>query len=75
MPTLEALKGQVMELSAADRAELAAFLAEVTHPAEPPALDDDFRAELDRRLADLKSGAVAGIAIEDVIARLRGQAS
>lgn len=72
MPTtLEILQAQVMSLSKADRARLLERLI--------ASLDVDVEAEVqweqlaDERDAQLESGAVAPVALEDAMARLRAR--
>lgn len=69
--TLEALQAQVMSLSKADRARLLDRLI--------ASLDVDVEAEVqweqlaEARDAELESGAVTPIALEDAMARLRAR--
>jgi putative addiction module component (TIGR02574 family) len=70
VPTsLAELETQALRLTPLERADLAdRLLASLS-------LDDEADASLfveaDRRLAELESGAVAGVPVEDVIARAR----
>ncbi len=73
MSTLDALKDRVLELSVAERAELAAFLEGVTPPAEPFVMDDEFRAEMSRRIEEMKSGAVPSVPGDEAMARVRAR--
>ena len=69
--TLEALQAQVMSLSKEDRSRLLERLV--------ASLDVDAEAEEDweqlaaRREAELESGAVVGIPLEEAMARLRAR--
>ena len=68
--SLEGLKESASELSASERAELAHFLLK-TLDAPEDGVSQAWRTELQRRMADLRSGAIVGKPIEDVLARLR----
>ena len=68
--SLEGLKESASELSASERAELAHFLLK-TLDAPEDGVSQAWRTELQRRMADLRSGSVVGKPIEDVLARLR----
>ena len=67
----EELKSQLAQLPTSDRAELAGFLLESLHDDDPRTQDDEWDAELARRLHDIESGAVVGIPAEDVLAEMR----
>ncbi len=69
------LKDQLSRLPIKTRAELAHFLIE-SLDGEP---DDDWEAawevELDRRMAEIENGTVAGIPADEVFAALRAKHS
>lgn len=70
----EKLKPVLAALSPEDRAELGRFLAELPD-ADAGELadewDEEYVAELNRRLADLDSGKDPGVPAEEVFRRLR----
>lgn len=68
--SLEELKESASELSDAEKAELAHFLLTALDASED-GVAQAWRTELQRRMADLRSGAVQGKPVEDVLARLR----
>jgi putative addiction module component (TIGR02574 family) len=82
-PTLERLKQEITGLSQKERAELAAFLVDSLDAAELAELDGDlddgtpeeiqaaWRMEIERRLAQIRSGTVKGIPAEEVFAEMR----
>jgi putative addiction module component (TIGR02574 family) len=69
----EKLKAALMELPIGERLELAEFLYECSSP--PPGQftvgTPEFDAELDRRRAELESGADPGIPAEEFFRKLR----
>ena len=67
----EELKSQLAKLPMSDRAELARFLLESLHEDEPSETEAAWNAELNRRIAEIESGAVVGIPAEDVLAEMR----
>jgi len=69
-PLLEQLKATASSLAAPERAELAHYLLETLEPAEED-VSEAWRTELARRMADIRSGKVAGKPVEQVLARLR----
>jgi putative addiction module component (TIGR02574 family) len=76
-PTKPVTKADVLELaktlSVEERCELIDEL-EATIPAIPDGMSyAEFRAELDRRWDEYKSGNVKGITVDELIARARGQ--
>lgn len=69
--TLEDVQAQAMQLTPAERAELADRLwASVVSQAE---LDAAWTAEIERRVAQLESGEAETVAHEEVAARLRAR--
>ncbi len=73
--TIEALKVQLQELPAADRAELAHFLIQTLDEGADADAEAAWNQELDRREAEIRSGTVAGIPAEQVFADLRKKLS
>lgn len=76
IPTVEQLKTTLAGLPTADRAELAHYLLvsldEQADSDAPQASDmAEWRAELDRRVAEIHSGKAVGIPLETVVAELR----
>lgn len=70
--TAEKLKAALLELPIGERLAIADFLYESVPP--PPGLrvgTPEFDAELDRRLAELESGADPGIPAEEFFRKLR----
>jgi putative addiction module component (TIGR02574 family) len=67
---LDELKHRASRLPDTERAELAIFILDTLEPEEQGAADA-WRSELDRRMAEIRSGAVVGIPMDDVLARLR----
>jgi putative addiction module component (TIGR02574 family) len=71
---LDAIRDDVLALSAEDRAELAAALLDSLGP-EPEAdqadVDRAWEAELERRAAALDSGEDPGVSSEDALAKAR----
>lgn len=68
--TLQGLKEAASQLPAADRAELARFLLDSLDDADD-SWADAWRVELARRLEEMRSGKVKGVAAAEVLARLR----
>ncbi len=66
----DSLKAKVAKLSVPERAELAHYLLGSLE-AEEQATEEAWRTELERRLAEIKSGKVSGKPVEEVITRLR----
>lgn len=68
----DSLDAQLLRLPPTDRARLAQLLLESLDTEEadasPDELDRLWQAEAERRLAELRSGAVAGIPAEEVFA-------
>lgn len=67
---VEQLKSQVINLSAAERADLAYFLLSSLEPEEEGA-EDAWRKEVARRVTEIRSGQAVGRPIEEVLAELR----
>ena len=67
---VELLKSQASILSAPERAELAYFLLCSLEPEEEGA-QQAWRAEVARRVADIRSGSAVGRPAEEVLAELR----
>jgi putative addiction module component (TIGR02574 family) len=68
--SLEQLKETISTLPRTERAELAHFLLLSLEPEEDGA-EAAWRAELERRDAEFRSGQVEGRPIQNVLARLR----
>jgi putative addiction module component (TIGR02574 family) len=68
---LETLKSQLVALPPGDRAELADFLIDTLEEESEGNIDATWNAELDRRMADIRSGQVTGKPAEQVFAELR----
>ena len=68
--TAEKLKTELVDLPAADRANLAHFLIQSLPP--PPAMTEhEFDAELEKRGREIRQGKARGEPVEKVIAELR----
>ena len=72
-PTLESLKSEALKLSEDSRAQLAAFLLESLEPPGEPKSEQWWLEEAVRRDQELASGAVEGLAWEDVLTRARAR--
>lgn len=70
-PSLEVLQAQVLSLSKADRARLLERLV-VSLDVDPRA-EEEWEQVAEARDAELASGAVAAVALEDTMARLRAR--
>lgn len=70
--TLASLKARVHSLTPAERVDFAAFLLGAVDPDTGD--DPAWRAEVARRVADIRSGAVAGRPVEDMVADLEARA-
>lgn len=71
---IDAIRNDVLALSAEDRAELAAALLDSLGPEPEPNQDEVDRAwavELERRAAALDSGEDPGVAWKDALAKAR----
>ena len=69
--TLAELEQKVTQLSADERAQLALFLLQSLEPADEGDIDEAWRVESERRLAQIESGEVQSVAGDDVFARVR----
>jgi putative addiction module component (TIGR02574 family) len=67
---IEQLKTDLSGLPESDRADLAFYLLETLEPEEDE-YAEEWRIEIDRRIAELKSGRPVSEPIENVLARLR----
>ncbi len=67
MVNLKEIKAAVPELSPEERDELRAFLQEFDDGAE---LSPAWKAEIERRVADYRSGKTKGVPLEDVMDEL-----
>lgn len=70
--SIDQLKTQIGELSSPERAELAYFLIASLEP-EEDGVDEAWRVEIDRRIAEIQSGQAVGRPVEEVIRDLREQ--
>lgn len=70
--TAEKLAREVLTLSEEDRSDLTALLLASLEVQADPGEEAAWVAEIERRAADLESGAVRGIPWEEVRATLRG---
>lgn len=68
-PAMEEVARQALALDEQERAEVAARLLDSLEQSDE-AEDDVWAAELERRAAELESGAVQGVAWEDLRERL-----
>jgi putative addiction module component (TIGR02574 family) len=68
---LDQLKSELQQLDGAVRAELAEFLIHSLGAPEDTRTDEEFEAELDRRVEEMRSGKVPGIPAHEVIAEIR----
>jgi putative addiction module component (TIGR02574 family) len=64
------LKDEILQLSEADRAELAHLILNSLHESDEE-YDAAWEAELDRRFAEIESGKVVGIPADVVFAEFR----
>ena len=69
--TLAELEQKVTQLSADERAQLALFLLQSLEPADEGDIDEAWRVESERRLAQIESGEVKSVPGDDVFARVR----
>jgi putative addiction module component (TIGR02574 family) len=67
---VEQLKSQASSLSPPERADLAYFLLTSLEPDED-GVEQAWRAEIGRRVAEIRNGSAAGRTAEEVIAELR----
>ena len=68
---VESIKAQAQSLSPAERSDLAEFLLSSLESTEPD--EQAWKTEIDRRIADMRSGAVPGRDLDEVLAELRGR--
>ena len=68
--TIEQLKSQAGSLTRPERAELAHFLL-TSLDAEEEGVDEAWRVEISRRVADIRSGRAKGRPVDEVLAELR----
>ena len=68
--SIEQLKSQVSNLSAAERAELAYFLLTSLEPQED-GVEEAWRAEIGRRVEEIRKGQAVGRPVDEVLAELR----
>jgi putative addiction module component (TIGR02574 family) len=66
---LEALEAQALKLTAGERAAFARFL--LASLDEDVEIEDAWASEVERRIADIESGAVRTIPIADALAQVR----
>ena len=69
--TLAELEQKVTQLSADERAQLALYLLQSLEPADEGDIDEAWRVESERRLAQIESGEVQSVPGDDVFARVR----
>jgi putative addiction module component (TIGR02574 family) len=69
--TLQELYAEARQLPREQAAELIDLLLIDTFSEPDPAVDEAWGREIDRRLAELESGAVKGIPAEEVMAKAR----
>ena len=68
--TVERLKSQACTLSVPERADLAYFLLTSLEP-EEEGVEEAWRVEIARRVADIRSGQAKGRPADEVLAELR----
>lgn len=66
----EKLKPVLAALSPSDRAELTRFLTDLPDAEPADEWDDEFLDEMDRRLADMRSGKDPGASLDELFAGL-----
>jgi putative addiction module component (TIGR02574 family) len=71
-PAVEEVVRQALKLDEQDRAEVAARMLDSLEPEDPQA-EGVWLAEIERRAAELESGAVQGVPWEDLRERLHGR--
>ena len=67
---VEQLKSRAIDLSAPERADLAYFLLSSLEPEEEGA-EEAWRAEVARRVAEIRGGSAVGRPVDEVLAELR----
>ncbi len=70
--TLEKLKDAAADLPMSERAELAQFLVRSLDESQTAKVRAEWLALAERRMADVKSGKVLGIAADEVLTSLLG---
>jgi putative addiction module component (TIGR02574 family) len=68
---VEQLKAQAGALSPPERADLAYFLIQSLDGPAEEGVEEAWRAEIARRVADIRAGTAAGRPVDDVLAELR----
>ena len=68
---VEQLKSQASNLSAAERAELAYYLLSSLETEEEAGVQEAWRVEIARRVAEIRNGSAVGLPAEEVLAELR----
>lgn len=69
--TLKQIAKEVLQLTPAERAELADFLVESLNASEPDELQRLWIKEVNKRLSEIRSGDVKSVPGEDVLAEAR----
>src|SRR4051794_22534063 len=67
---VEQLKDQARNLSVRERAELAYFLLSSLEP-EEEGVQEAWRAEISRRVAEIRGGSAEGVPADELLAELR----
>jgi putative addiction module component (TIGR02574 family) len=67
---VQLMKTQAQSLSTAEKADLAYFLLSSLEP-EDEGLEEAWRAEIGRRVAEIRSGTAIGRPVDEVISELR----
>jgi putative addiction module component (TIGR02574 family) len=67
---VEQLKVEAGKLSVAERADLAYFLLESLEP-EEEGVEEAWRVEIARRVAEIRAGQAVGRPVDEVLAELR----
>jgi len=62
---------QALELSVEERADLAAQILESLDSSDDPSVQAAWQAEIERRMADVDSGAVQGVSLEEAKRQIR----
>jgi len=62
---------QALELSVEERADLAAQILESLEASDDPSVQAAWQAEIERRMADIDSGAVKPISLDEFQRRLK----
>lgn len=73
MSTVTELFREAADLPEEDRAALAGLLIESLESERDPDVDETWAAEIERRIADIKTGRVEGVPWETVRTRLLGR--